>query len=269
MKILLDGTFEKPFYRYLHITKMDLDDVYTNIMHTHFCLELIFVFQGRGYMQTEKKKISIKKGDLILVRRGSVHTEYSSDEERLCFYSLQLGGISFEQTEGENGFYLIDFLSAESKDKIERIFQLVHDEEKEKSASYLNMITFLVDSFLLVLARENVSLLATDDKSSIYIKKADDYIKEHIFDKITLDDLAQALCLNKYSLIKKFKAECGVTPARYIMEQKMRKACELISFSDYTIEEISDQLGFCSVSHFYQVYKRVTGSLPTKLRNKN
>ena len=265
MEQILEGKFEKPFYKYLHIDKMDVDGIYTNLMHSHFCLEIIFVFRGQGYMKTETGKIPLKQGDLLFINRGSVHTEYSSLEDKLCFYSLQMSGVSLEENKS---FFLVDFLSDESKSRIDRIFQIVHEEEKTRGASYLSMITYLLDAFLLTLARENVNLITTNEKSSIYVKKADDYIKEHIFDKITLDDLAKALCLNKFSLIKKFKSECGVTPARYIMEQKIRMACNLISFSDYTIEEISDKLGFCSVSHFYQVFKRVEGSLPTHLRQK-
>ena len=99
-----DTKFEIPFFRYLEICRMDPDSVYTNIMHSHFCLEMIYVFSGCGYMKTTFGEIPLKQGDFLLVDRGVFHTEYSSEKEKMCFYCLQLSGVSFRTKKNNNGF---------------------------------------------------------------------------------------------------------------------------------------------------------------------
>jgi methylphosphotriester-DNA--protein-cysteine methyltransferase len=49
---------------------------------------------------------------------------------------------------------------------------------------------------------------------------------------------------------------------------KMERACEYLDHSDYSIEQISDRLGFDSKSYFIRTFRREIGMLPTAYRHK-
>ncbi len=81
----------------------------------------------------------------------------------------------------------------------------------------------------------------------------------HLQEKITLDQLAQASGLSSGRFSHLFKEETGVSPMTYLLRIKMETAQTMLSFSDYTLSEISTILGFSSESHFIQAFKRHWG----------
>lgn len=61
-------------------------------------------------------------------------------------------------------------------------------------------------------------------KVSRRLQPAFAYIREHIGETISLDDLAEHLFISKPQLIRLFKAETGMTPNKYMMRCSMRES---------------------------------------------
>ncbi|MEE0421131.1 MAG: helix-turn-helix domain-containing protein [Lachnospiraceae bacterium] len=98
------------------------------------------------------------------------------------------------------------------------------------------------------------------------IRAAINYMHRHLQEKITLDQLAQASGLSSGRFSHLFKEETGVSPMTYLLRIKMETAQTMLSFSDYTLSEISTILGFSSESHFIQAFKRHWGMTPGKFK---
>lgn len=71
-----------------------------------------------------------------------------------------------------------------------------------------------------------------------------DYVREHIGEKITVEDLCKLVSLNRYELYSLFKQYFNESPHSYINKQRLLVAQELLVTTDMTIQEISDHLGF-------------------------
>ncbi len=56
------------------------------------------------------------------------------------------------------------------------------------------------------------------------------------------------------------------TPANYIKEQKLLKASELLYSTDFSISEISYEVGFNDISHFTKLFKLKYNSTPSQYR---
>ncbi len=111
---------------------------------------------------------------------------------------------------------------------------------------------------------EAVHSLHTTGTGNPHIRKALVHIGEHIYEKISLDVLAQELSLNKSYLCKLFKKDTGMTLTDYIYEQKIKQAKRLLLEETYPLSEIGTFLGFPSQSYFIQIFKRVTGTTPSR-----
>ena len=111
---------------------------------------------------------------------------------------------------------------------------------------------------------EAVHSLHTTGTGNPHIRKALVYIGEHIYEKISLDVLAQELSLNKSYLCKLFKKDTGMTLTDYIYDQKIKQAKRLLLEETYPLSEIGTFLGFPSQSYFIQIFKRVTGTTPSR-----
>ena len=103
---------------------------------------------------------------------------------------------------------------------------------------------------------------------SRHVVLALEYIRSHIHENLTVENLASALSLNASYLSKLFKQEMGITVSRYIREQKISVATNMLRHLDDSSLNIANYLGFSSQSHFIQVFKKETGSTPEEYRRR-
>ncbi|MCR4689407.1 MAG: AraC family transcriptional regulator [Saccharofermentans sp.] len=104
---------------------------------------------------------------------------------------------------------------------------------------------------------------------SRHIVIAIDYIRSHIQESLTVETIADSLSLNSSYLSKLFKQEMGITLSKYIRNQKIDVACNMLRHLDESSLSIANYLGFSSQSHFIQVFKKTTGMTPEEYRKRN
>lgn len=94
-----------------------------------------------------------------------------------------------------------------------------------------------------------------------------DYIYGHLHSRITIKQLAKYTNLSESYLSKVFCKEIGMPISNYITLQKIEKAKNLLSYSDYSLVDIANYLAFSSQSHFIQVFQKHVGTTPHKYRS--
>lgn len=95
------------------------------------------------------------------------------------------------------------------------------------------------------------------------------YIDSHLYEKISLQDLADETGNSNVYISSRFKKELGMTLSDYVLERKIEEAKHLLLFTDYSFQEISTLLNFTSQSHFTQRFKQVCKQTPKQFRQKN
>ena len=60
----------------------------------------------------------------------------------------------------------------------------------------------------------------------------------------------------------------GETLTDFILKEKTEEAKRLLRYSDKSFTAIGSYLGFSSLGHFSQVFKKYTGRTPTEYRDK-
>lgn len=104
--------------------------------------------------------------------------------------------------------------------------------------------------------------------NSKHINACREYIYSHIKERITIEDLADALGVSASYLSRLFKKETGVSVSAYIRDRKIDMAKNLLRFSDASMIDIANRLAFSSQSHFIQQFKESVGMTPKKYRDK-
>ncbi|WP_019638012.1 helix-turn-helix transcriptional regulator [Paenibacillus fonticola] len=94
-----------------------------------------------------------------------------------------------------------------------------------------------------------------------------DYIFKHLYDKISLADLAQKAALHPHYLSGLFKKEVGCSLRDYIQQTKIEEARSLLMLTDQPISEISTLLNYHDQSYFSKIFKKFTGITPNEFRN--
>ena len=90
-----------------------------------------------------------------------------------------------------------------------------------------------------------------------------DRLTNHFSDSLPLDNLAKDLYLSKYYLIRKCKRNLGLTPHKFHLQNRIRKAQALL-FTNKSVIEASINTGFYDQSHFDRSFKNIVGISPTE-----
>jgi AraC family transcriptional regulator len=92
------------------------------------------------------------------------------------------------------------------------------------------------------------------------------YVGAHLAEDISLSDLAAVAGLSTHHFGEAFKASTGTSPHRYLIEQRIRRAKELLLGTERSIAEIAVSVGFASHSHFTDSFRKLTGTTPSRFR---
>ena len=83
---------------------------------------------------------------------------------------------------------------------------------------------------------------------------------------LRLSDLAAAAGLDPFSFLRLFKRETGVTPYRFLLETRLRRAIELLRDTSRPITDIAFDVGFGDLSNFINAFRREVGVSPRAYR---
>ncbi|MBQ7372204.1 MAG: response regulator [Blautia sp.] len=104
---------------------------------------------------------------------------------------------------------------------------------------------------------------------SVSVRKAQRYIEEHYSQQLTVAEIAKEAGVTANYLSHSFSLECGVGITEYINLLRIKKAKELLVYSDKMVYEIAEETGYSNYIYFNQVFKKIEGISPSQYRKKN
>ncbi len=101
------------------------------------------------------------------------------------------------------------------------------------------------------------------------IQPAVDYIHNHFMKERICSEKLSELCGVSYSYLRRlFISEFGTTPKKYAVQLKINHACDLLRSKRFSVTQISNMLGYESVSFFSRQFKEYSGISPTAFLQK-
>jgi len=98
------------------------------------------------------------------------------------------------------------------------------------------------------------------------IKKACDYVLQHIDQDITLFTISEKLNLSKNYFCSLFKQETGYNFLEYVTTVKMEWAKRLLKEGNCKTYEVSDMLGYRESSYFSRLFRKYTDYSPAEYK---
>ena len=91
------------------------------------------------------------------------------------------------------------------------------------------------------------------------------YINKHISDSsFSVDRLAELMNMGRTKFYGKVKELTGMSPNKYLMDIRMKKAADLLADGELTVAEVSYKVGFEDPSYFNKCFKAAYGVVPSK-----
>lgn len=93
------------------------------------------------------------------------------------------------------------------------------------------------------------------------------YMRQHIGEPQSLDQLAEAVGLKPSYFREEFRRETGFSPVAFVTLMRVREARRLLIEDSASITDIAFRLGFNTSQYFATVFRRYTGMTPRNFRN--
>lgn len=90
-----------------------------------------------------------------------------------------------------------------------------------------------------------------------------DYLEKTPEDTTSIELLARRMYTSKYHFIREFKRYVGLTPHRFQMQNRIRKAKQLLR-QNRNMTQVALVTGFYDQSHFIRCFKQFVGITPTE-----
>lgn len=103
-------------------------------------------------------------------------------------------------------------------------------------------------------------------KYSKPINTCQNYIYTHLYENISLSDLANLVEMNPQYLSHLFKKEVGISIIEFLQQAKVDEVKTILTYTNHSFTEISSLLNFHDQSYFIKVFKKVAGVTPNQFK---
>lgn len=133
----------------------------------------------------------------------------------------------------------------------------MHDALVREDATDLERTTRVAEALSAVIAGDGAALR----RAPRAIHRARAFLREALDAKVTLDDVAEHAALDKFHLVRAFRAEVGVPPYEYLMHLRVSRAREMLQ-RGVLVAEAAHAVGFCDESQLHRHFRRIVGISP-------
>ncbi|MBL8475441.1 MAG: helix-turn-helix transcriptional regulator [Methyloversatilis sp.] len=102
--------------------------------------------------------------------------------------------------------------------------------------------------------------------SSAQLRRVLDLIESRLHEALTLEDMAEAAGLGVCTFSRRFRETQGRAPHAFVIDQRVKRARELLTIGDLAVKEIAASCGFSDQAHMTRVLHARLGLTPAKLR---
>lgn len=230
----------------------------------HFCVGLVLEGNAVYHDCEDGRDIEVGVGDLIFVPVGCRYVSHWQGAPAISYVSMHFmfdHGGAFTK---EKGFCLQRVTPQGTFEATRALFMRAlatfNGDETERLLVLGEFYAFL-GRLLPLLTRK------TPRRMDERIWRAVSYIATHYKKALTVDELARVASVSTPRFYPLFRAALGTSPIDYINETRINRAILLLLQSEhYSIEEISERVGFESAAYFRRVFKSITGMSPRAYR---
>ena len=92
------------------------------------------------------------------------------------------------------------------------------------------------------------------------------YLTDELAEPHSLTSMAARARMSSRTLTRRFRAETGLSPTRWLLEQRVQRARDLLDATDLPIAAVAPRCGFGSPLALREQYARRTGTTPGRYR---
>ena len=213
--------------------------------------EFSWVMTGEGEFTVDSESFILSEGEGVFMRRNVPHSYHGE--------FIHTGWFTFSVAEG-----MLDYLG------IPRYLRFT-------VPAFLNNENRALEAFSggesTVLSRSSAGYAHVTELFSAILEveaspeeKLRKYLEMHYGEPITLDEIAEYMGMNRYSVCRYYMKKRGITVMDELNKIRIAKAKRFLRYTPENIEKIGKMCGYESPSYFSKRFREATGKTPGEYR---
>lgn len=228
-----------------------------------------FVFPISG-----KAKFTVRGAEYILEKGTVLHAGPkmelnkevlgSENWECILMHYKVLSEVNQKESSCLNMHYICKIFSDRNREVMQLLMELTALEKEAGNISVLRSKAVLYEliSKIFDFSRERSDYQKKDPMEEVL-----NYIHGNLDKNIMITEFAEKFGMDGKQFHYFFQKKIGISPKRYIVETRMKRAKELLLSDDVSITDISCMVGYEDALHFSRIFKKNIGISPSQFRN--
>lgn len=249
-------------------------------VHLHPEFEINVVLNTSGTRIVGDSHERFEQSDIALIGPNLLHAWRGEEKSGIRVITIQFSQELFEYNLlKKEGMWAISRLLDDSRNGIlfdkqsipvlsKKIEELIGLEGFEAFIAFLQLLNFMAGlNYRKAIHNANYSS-SKSDEVDFRIEKICEYIKENFDKKISLKHVAEEFNFSPSTFSHFFKKYTYRSYTEYIIDLKIKRACQLLIESDLPIGQIFRLSGFTNVSNFNRIFRKEKELTPLQYRKK-
>ncbi|MBO7749049.1 helix-turn-helix domain-containing protein [Paenibacillus sp. MWE-103] len=248
----------------------------SNFLHKHSFFEICYVLGGRGTYLDDGTLYPLSKGTLFCSRPGITHYIECEPELAILFVAFELE----ESESSESARSAFQALAAAETVVVQdgdelaaaQLWRALLRRSGERASLPESVLTPLAASLLQSLPSvfakpAQPERTAPRRSASALLKQAKLFITDNLSDEdLSLEKVAAQVSISPRHLSRLFASGVHESYTLYVRKQRIRRAAELLRYTDRSIKEIAEATGFGSVHYFTRTFSDLMNVPPGRFR---
>ncbi|OCT15655.1 hypothetical protein A8709_16470 [Paenibacillus pectinilyticus] len=250
------------------------------VYHAHTCMEFLYVYEGYGRVEVNKRWFNIEPGCLLIFQPYQLHRiqikgpfvrsvlmfdPYRLDAGLRAFRGIRtwfntlwkLALVCPVLPQQQHAAKLYEHLSS-------KLRRLPPHKQQEEFVLCLLALLQQIEPFEGDLLQGHKELRQVNSNHTA--GQITEWIERHYRDKFDLQRMSDDLHLSTFYLSHIFRQSMGCTITEFIISRRLKEACLLLETTSKTASFIAQEVGFQNGSYFSRVFKTVLGTTPKAYR---
>lgn len=227
-----------------------------------------YILKGCGLYRVHERTYHLSEGDAFLICPDEL-IYYEADRDNPWSYTwIGFQGVKIREYLERTS--LLDTLVVHYGDNqpIRRCHEKMFQANQSPKNRDLILNSILYEYLFLLVEQFPNERFSAQERQEVYVKEALLYLASHYGSSISVQSLADHVGLDRSYLHRIFKAATRMSPQEYLLDLRIRKACELLRDTDLSIAIIALSVSYEDTLYFSRLFKRKRGVSPSQYRAK-
>lgn len=237
------------------------------LIRDHYVIQ--YCTRGCGTVIVNDNPFRVNSGECFICFPGAVLVEKADEKDPWGLSWIILKGIRMN--------YYLKMLDITEKSPVissckdnhilEYMNQIIDSFNQKDQGTVFRHLSNLYAIFSEIFILKKKSYIPLAQTQNEYVSQAIQYIDNNYYNKIKISDIAEHLGINRSYFFSIFKKYMHLSPQDYLIQFRVKKACEFLSNPYATISNVAYSVGYDPLI-LSRIFKHIIGISPTEYKQR-